>query len=241
MAEDISEIFQARRVKSKFDKTQNDFIPQGVLEDVVTEASIVEAMEEPPRPLVEFVVKHAPKSFAIMVFAFADSRPEWLRDALQLFHDCGFNDSCLPAEDPADADPGVTNTTLATGTMRKSFEDVQTLDQSRNKSSKICWRPRKITQFCENQWKFLAPVFSTRKHNYDIASMAILPFISKYFESGQGSFGRVYKYEIHPDHIVDPLRLVSPLVYYALAAWHLTNIHVGKTLFKCLCCQRDPT
>ncbi|KAF2653766.1 hypothetical protein K491DRAFT_602167 [Lophiostoma macrostomum CBS 122681] len=141
-----------------------------------------------------------------MVFAFGDSRAEWLRDALLLFKDCGFDDSCLPAEDPADSEPEVVRSTLTTGKARKSFEDVQELDQLRNKSSKICWRPRKITQFCENQWKFLAPVFSTRKHNYDVRSMAILPFISKYFEVGQGSFGRVYKYEIHPDHITDPLR-----------------------------------
>lgn len=205
----LSELFDKLQVESKFKDTQKDFIPDGVLDHAITKGSVTKAMksgeDDPPGPLVDFVLRQARKGFAITAYGLDDPSPKWLRHAMLLFQECDFNDSYLPIKDPMSS-PASDNNPSATTIDNNIFQKVMDLDNPKNKT----WKTRKIKKFCKDQWKFLAPVFSTAKSNHDLPAMAILPFIVKHFESDHGSFGQVFKYEIHPDHIVDPLRTGKP-------------------------------
>ncbi|KAI4961385.1 hypothetical protein J4E86_000413 [Alternaria arbusti] len=63
-----------------------------------------------------------------------------------------------------------------------------------------------FAEFCEHQWKFLAPVFSTARYNHNLEEDHILPFVSKESDSGRGSFGVVSQYTLHDKHL-DPALL----------------------------------
>lgn len=66
------------------------------------------------------------------------------------------------------------------------------------------------SEFCENQWKFLAPTFSTTEYNHDLEKLHILPFVSGGSDSGRGSFGVVSQYTIHRNHLV-PVSEISTM------------------------------
>lgn len=63
-----------------------------------------------------------------------------------------------------------------------------------------------FAEFCEHQWKFLAPVFSTARYNHNLEEDHILPFVSKESDSGRGSFGVVSQYTLHDKHL-DPVSI----------------------------------
>ncbi|KAB5582972.1 hypothetical protein GE09DRAFT_1167128 [Coniochaeta sp. 2T2.1] len=74
--------------------------------------------------------------------------------------------------------------------------------------NKTFWTNAKIQKFYRGQWNFLAPVFmaaTETRSNYDFERSHILPFVEKYNEGfDRGSFGQVYRYTIHPNHLQDP-------------------------------------
>ncbi|KAK3353394.1 hypothetical protein B0T25DRAFT_453920 [Lasiosphaeria hispida] len=64
------------------------------------------------------------------------------------------------------------------------------------------WSYRRVSMFFQQQWSFLAPVFTTESfQSFKLHSRAIFPFI--YLDTGRRSsfFSDVYKVKIHPDHI----------------------------------------
>jgi hypothetical protein len=61
-----------------------------------------------------------------------------------------------------------------------------------------------LSEFCDEQWKFLAPVFSTTQYNHNLEEAHIIPFVRKSQSSGEGSFGVVSQYVVHKRHI-DPV------------------------------------
>ena len=74
------------------------------------------------------------------------------------------------------------------------------------------WSELRIYNFCQEQWRFLAPVFSQQKFKFDLKPDHVLPFMEK--SSGgdvkEGAFGRVFRVRIHPAHQKDPVKDVRP-------------------------------
>jgi len=204
---------------SEFDKTPHGFVPQGTLDRIIMKDSILAAMEidQPTREddlLVDFILKRAKKVFAVSAFIELKS----LRRAMLLFKDAYFDDTNLPIKDtlsrPSETNPSNGNPYAASGATQNI---LAFLEQSVTGKIKI-WRPGKIFDFCKHQWKFLAPVFSTDKSNYYLEEAYIIPFVLKYADFGEGSFGQVSKYEIHPNHLKDPLKPVRKFSYLFLQA-----------------------
>lgn len=201
------EILRECLVPSKFDKTHHQFVPEGSLDRVITKDSILAAMdvEQPTGEddlLVEFILKRAKKVFAISVFIELEGST--LRRAMLLFKDTEFNDTKLPIEDTRNSSPPANLSNSHSASTSGAGQNIlASLEVSVNGGNRI-WRKPKIYNFCEHQWKFLAPVFSTAEYNHDLPALSILPFISKHANFDKGSFGQVSKYEIHPNHIKDP-------------------------------------
>ena len=111
------------------------------------------------------------------------------------FKEYGIDDSKLPIEDTDDGSQNIL-ASLEPGVKRKC---------------KI-WSPSTIHNFCDDQWRFLVPVFSTDAktdvNRYNLPVSTIIPFVKKHADFDEGAFGKVYKYEIHSNHIKDPLRPV---------------------------------
>ncbi|CAN9349867.1 unnamed protein product [Alternaria alternata] len=86
----------------------------------------------------------------------------------------------------------------------------------------ISFRPTRrmpwLSEFCDEQWKFLAPVFSSIQYNHNLEEAHILPFVSKASDSGRGSFGVVSQYVVHKKHIDLTLPEDSPFAVKEIQA-----------------------
>lgn len=60
--------------------------------------------------------------------------------------------------------------------------------------------PAQAQSFCDQRWKFLAPVFSPIQYDYDLASEHIFPFTKDLTKSCKGAFGVVSKVKVHKEH-----------------------------------------
>ena len=184
------------------------FIPEGSLDDILTPTTISDQLlscidgEKDEAPcdfdeLVKFIRFRAKKLFAICVCAKIKGHD--LFQAMMLFQKHGFTDDRLPVKPFP-----------RKGKAKARDHELGMLD-------KYIWDKETIRDFCERQWRFLAPVFeiATGSHSppkdwHDFQHYHILPFIKKFNEgSANGSFGRVYKCQIHPKHM-SPNPPVSP-------------------------------
>ncbi|KAI4650401.1 hypothetical protein J4E93_002757 [Alternaria ventricosa] len=98
-----TKLYNARR-PSAFEKTYGDFIPEGVLGELLTEEMIKHVLNiKKPTPeddaLVQFIRTQAQKSFAILVSA----RLNKIGKIMKWFKSKGLNDSDLPVTDPENA------------------------------------------------------------------------------------------------------------------------------------------
>ena len=76
-------------------------------------------------------------------------------------------------------------------------------------TSQPAWKKPWLSEFCDGQWMFLAPVFSTTQYNHNLDEAHILPFVYKRSDSGRGSFGVVSQYVIQRKHL-DPVSMRFP-------------------------------
>jgi hypothetical protein len=63
------------------------------------------------------------------------------------------------------------------------------------------WRKGWRADFCEQQWRFFAPIFYSTKRSHIFEEALILPFLKTSVVTGEGSFGEVSRIEIHPNHM----------------------------------------
>ena len=188
----LSDRILMRFAESQFDKDKKEFLPEGCLKGMITKAAIAEELseygisDEEARlltDLVDFVHDRAIKLFAIAVCELFDEAA--LYKAMSLFRKYNFTDQDLPIAPWRDRE----RHKLAT--FNKKF-----------------WGNTRITKFYRGQWNFLAPVFvaaTETRSNYDFERSHVLPFIEKHNEGfDRGSFGQVYMYTIHPNHLHDP-------------------------------------
>lgn len=160
-------LIQKNHLMSVFDKTPHKFVPEGFIEDVMTEDVIKRTLniKQPSKKadeIVSFIKTRATRTFAIVVWIKADDIMTVMKS--------------LKKRDIDDKELPVTNK-----------ERLGTKD----------W----VSDFYDDQWRFVAPIFSTNTHNHDLEESRILPFISKNMDSGRGSFGVVSRYVVHRKHL----------------------------------------
>lgn len=84
------------------------------------------------------------------------------------------------------------------------------LSSSMDIDDELIWTDAHIGNFLDNQWKFLAPVFSLNGVNQDVRQRDILPFTEKtHRSSGTGAYGRVFKCKIHHSHMTGGQRPIA--------------------------------
>lgn len=80
---------------------------------------------------------------------------------------------------------------------RRGVDDKKLPIKSKGELGAKAW----ASDFYEEQWRFVAPIFSTDAPNHDLEESHVLPFISKSVDLGRGSFGVVTQYFIHRNHL----------------------------------------
>jgi hypothetical protein len=90
------------------------------------------------------------------------------------------------------------------------------------------WSKFRIYNFCREQWRFLAPVFSQQNFKIDLEPDHILPFIEKSNLVKEGAFGRVFPVEIHPAHQKD---LVLNVRFLSILSNYVHNFEVLICVF----------
>lgn len=180
---------------SKFDSEEKHFLPAGTLEKLVTKAAILKELHNeeeeqassadhtPPEvPEIEEITEFIDqKAKKLFAISIVSSlRGEDLLNAMFDLKEVGFTDASLPIEKAL---------------LDKHYNDA--------------WSRTRIHNFCQEQWKFLAPEFSLQSPNFDLKVGHILPFISKSSTPKEGAFGQVFKVEIHEAHQKDLVSYVS--------------------------------
>lgn len=224
---------------SKFDKTDRDFIPHGVIDRLIDEQFI---KEFGTKPMIDFNSGKAKTCFAIAVNIGIPA--EALRDGMRLLEIAGISDETLPVDDEKqmqiDID-GAIDTLLKCRNIEHSKSagragralQVGSLLSCRNfrhsKSAGIAgtsptkdrkflsqiWT-YKTKKFCQQQWSFLAEVFCRSTFTHDLNEQSVLPFVDKGPSRDTGSVGLVSKYRIHHSHLIDSKDSVSafcPIIF----------------------------
>lgn len=177
--------------QSTFDKTQN-YLPAGKLHELITKDVICEELrrrieigvgdaeflEEYTSPFLEeladWVLRKALQVFATAVLC--DLQPRGLLLFIETCRDEDYGNSELPLKN---ASPSPTSPSPFQSSI---------------------WYDLKLEIFYFQQWKFLAPVFSRSKYNYDEHYYCIFPFIKENVGPKVGAFGSVFKVKVHKDH-----------------------------------------
>lgn len=192
---------------SKFDPEEKHFLPAGYVEQLVTLEAIIKELDEKDyleseyldsflrlpennnkKKVVDSVYKKAKTVFAITVVS--GLRGQHLGKTMHHFMKLKFSDDSLP----------VTETLLN--------DHIQPLVNRLGDSSG--WSKTRRHTFLQEQWRFIAPVFSQKNFKVDLKPNHILPFIAKSSSGKEGAFGQVYMVEIHPAHHKDPVKNVRP-------------------------------
>lgn len=165
-----------------------DYVPEGCLSRLITRDSIIREFtrdgcsddeHDIDEDLLNFILKSAQKLLAISLLANVDTKK--LRQAMEEFKSCAFNDSKLP---------------------------VKSLDPDQPPWSRLRWTPMKLNNFRKEQWKCFAPVFRVGEINLDLENLHILPFMLVSKEKKAGHFGNVWEVKIHESHLEKPMRKV---------------------------------
>ncbi|KAK4195606.1 hypothetical protein QBC40DRAFT_343340 [Triangularia verruculosa] len=191
----LLDLIAKKEVTSKFDEAHIEFIPEGVLDDLLTADVIRNELfrtRDPRRSirevdgLVTYIRNDAKKIFAIVVRYIRLDRAHQLIKAMQLFKDGGLSDRDLPLRRPTETAPHV-------------------LARFNPDKGNVIWTEPRIGDFYTYQWRVQVPVFEVAtkdKFNHNIERGPCLPFIEKDNSTWQvGGFSEVVKCRIHPNHL----------------------------------------
>ena len=176
--------------KSAFDKHKPDFLPEGCLDNLITEAAVtrelaVTKQSKESRKAVYFILKEAKKVFAILLVSRFEGKK--LLGAITLFRRSKLGDTCLPVREGAESNvPFFRNPTKP-------------------------WDTVSIRTFCKEQRAFLAHVFSGDNLNLRLDDNDILPFICQGSNIVSGAFGDVHQVTVHEKHHKNPIFTVRHL------------------------------
>ena len=186
MEPSLADQIASRLIPSLFENDLREFVPEGDLNPIITKAAIEEELKDFANgsgfeELVRFICNHATKIFAIAVLS--DIEGSVLYKVMKWFLAHGRFDEHLPLQ---------------------PWKEMHELRSGRGRG----WTPSRYRRFYENQWPFLAPIFRTdteNESNRDFEQFRILPFTKGETTERphSGSFGKILKYKIHPNHLID--------------------------------------
>ncbi|KAJ3962809.1 hypothetical protein N0V92_000497 [Colletotrichum tropicale] len=182
-------------VESKFD-SKREFLPEGYIDKVISHSAIQDELffgmklDGDDKALINFIHAHSKKVFATAYYALGGVGGSSLLDTMVYFRRHNFTDRALP------------------------INDIQKVDETRKAKSKLpfpfdfnedprlqrVWRRMHIRSFYQNQWKFLAPVFSRERFHHTLHPDVILPFVWNSTVTKEGRFSKVHQVEIHKGH-----------------------------------------
>jgi hypothetical protein len=170
--------------RSIFDR--HDFLPEGCIETLITEATVMKEMgiteetKEESRKLLGFILKDGRKIFAILLLSGFEGKT--LREVITQFRRKKIGDASLPITDKTKVPFFI--------------------------SPKQHWNEWWIRNFYERQWILLAPVFSSERLNLQLRADHVLPFTSQDNDIKSGAFGEVHQVTVHPKHHTNPVLTV---------------------------------
>ncbi|KAJ9148869.1 Kinase-like protein [Pleurostoma richardsiae] len=176
-------------VPGVFDSKPQNFVPEGCIKDLVTEGSVIielrylNSVWEVDNALVEYILRKAPKVFAIAVQTGLFGLE--LCMAMDKFRKCDFGDSGLPIREraaPSDA---------TIGKLKLSAFMPKTL-----------WTDLRLYNFYDHQWTYLSPVFAKGDREMILHPHHILPIIEvDHCTTQHGTFSDVRQVIIHDQHL----------------------------------------
>lgn len=176
----LEDLIASSYVASKFpDDREQDFIPSGLVNQIVTRNSITEELGTAEDDLISFILKSAKKLFTISLICGLNG-PK-LQKAMVYFKNSCAVDGRLPVDIPLD------------GTPHPWFPST-------------LWSKLRKTEFLKKQWMLLAPVFPAGFVKLKLKQEHIFPFTFVDKETKEGTFGAVYQVTIHEAHQEEPLR-----------------------------------
>lgn len=198
-SERLSDALRLSMKKSAFEKTPYTFLPQGALDLIITEATILIALGiKKPTPedykLVVYILMRAKRLFATA--AYIGLPPDTLYCAMVLFRNTNFSDERLPLEEMSGEE-------FLKSTMSGLEHPLVNLEGHVKHKAERIWTFSRIHDFLKAQFSFLAPIISAGQIDYDFGPGLILPFV-EHAAQGEGSFGVVSKCVIHRDHFRVP-------------------------------------
>lgn len=170
-------------IASVFDETHRKFLPEGFLKKFITMEVIQKELgmgsgrlAPKDERIVDFILKHARKLFATMVYCGISGTN--LLTAMKSAEGSNFNDGQLP----------INNLGSLPRTGRPTL--FQHLDRAM------------LNRFYEEQWSFLAPVFSMNDFSsQDYDASVILPFVSVETRANSGGSHGIRRFGIPPSHL----------------------------------------
>ncbi|KAH7095139.1 heterokaryon incompatibility protein-domain-containing protein [Paraphoma chrysanthemicola] len=198
----LADVIHKELTTSTFDTQERRYLPETCLKaHIVTNETVEEELHRAPQfkkyppqvrsAFVSWIVNAAPRVFAITVQCHLN--PDYLLGSMLNFCKVEFADKALPIRDPKGTD-------LQSGRPPRSsaFE-------------KKLWTDQRHDEFFDFQWSCLAPVFEPARYEYDLWSQHILP-LKKALDIKErgGSFSKVFKVAVHPDHQQRHSSLESP-------------------------------
>jgi serine/threonine protein kinase len=192
---------------SRFERTPNYYLPNDQFEGIFQIQSTMEGVRnltlfEPmgvdaaaptddDLSLANHILENCRKLYLIAIFIELEPVP--LRTIMAIFRQEGFADHHLPID---------------VWPMDKLKDDIRKhpfvcMEKQHLARKPRIWNFRRIERFQSDQWRFLAPTISTTKPIHDFGQLTI-PFVEKHAIAGSGTYGIVYKYEIHHAHFEDP-------------------------------------
>lgn len=185
------------------DRKQN-FIPSGVVNQIVTRKSITEELGAAEDDLINFILRSAKKLFTISLICGLNNRK--LKKAMVHFKNGCAVDEQLPVDIPLDRTP------------HPWFPSTP-------------WSKLKKTEFLNKQWMLLAPVFPAGFVKLNLKQEHIFPFTFVDKETKEGTFGAVYQVTIHEAHQEEPLRKMSHACRFDYIS-HQTTFYGMLTVFR---------
>lgn len=184
-------------VKSSFDK-KKEFWPHGCIEQIVTHETILEELESSSlvsrraeqadqvnlSELVDFFLHGSRALFAIVLCC--NIQGDRLFRVRKQFKKLKLKDSSLPIVE----------------------DDVKRIFYSSSGSVRSPWNGPSVRNFCEYQWKAVAPVFDNNTREWKLHSDDVLPFTRASRRGSSGTFGEVHKVVIHPSHQINGSQVI---------------------------------
>jgi hypothetical protein len=205
-------------VLSEFEKTPHEFLPRDKFDQVLREVDSQKPRDavlllmklepdratEDERSLADYILKSAKTVFSI---AFYIGLNKQLSTAMELFKEGDFKDAALPiAEWPK-------------AKLKKPWVNdhpFAVMENRQGQKANPIWTLVSIDLFQREQWRFLAPIISTKSRDHNFGQH-IIPFTKKGKKPSSGAHGIVCEYTIHPGHFEDESQPVSAQSYLNLS------------------------